>query len=204
MACLAWSSRHRSRRLAAPAPVLRGDRRKQAASRGRGTPEAWSELQKFQTREHLASFAANQARHATGEVLVRLQVGENQFLGTNDTGGNWNQSAAGAYVDGFGVFGKRLTVELAVHLHRQEYRQTLGPALIVQGTDHFLARLLLVPAAAPPSNPGEKPRPAHTHPREDMRPSELARKDFRRWEVTRRSHPKTKKFRHGCQNICAV
>jgi len=44
-------------------------------------------------------------------------------------------------------------------------------------------------AAAPPPNPGEKPRPTHTHPKEGMRPSGLARKEFRWWEVTQRSHP---------------
>src|ERR1700733_2091275 len=178
MACLARSSRHRSLRLAAPAPVFRGERQEQAASRRGGTPESWSGFQKFQTREHLASFAANQARHATGEVLVRLQVGENQFLGTNDTGGNRYQSAAGAYVDGFGVLGEGLAVQLAVHLHGQEYRQTLGPALLVQQTDHVLACRLSKSAAAPPPHPGEKPRPVHTHPKRDMLPSELARKDF--------------------------
>jgi hypothetical protein len=145
-------------------------------------------MQKFQACQDLASIAANQARHAAGEVLVGLQVGENQFLSAHDAGRDWHQSAPCADVDGLRVFGKRLAVELAVHLHGQVNRQTLRPALIVQGTDHFLARLLVKSAAARPSKPGEKLRPAHKNPKKGMRPSELTRKEFRWREVTQRSH----------------
>ena len=56
-------------------------------------------MQKFQARQHLAAFAANQARHAASEVLVRLQVRQNQFLCAHHARGNRHQSAASADVE---------------------------------------------------------------------------------------------------------
>ena len=71
------------------------------------SPKVRRGLDKFEGDEIVAVVVMDEASHATNGVFVRLQVGDNELLESDDVGREADQSSRPADILGGGWFGKR-------------------------------------------------------------------------------------------------
>lgn len=121
-----------------------------AERRNRRTPKSQRRLKKFDGGERLASFGANQAGDAAGEIVVGLEVRHDQFLRWDDRSRNRKQPAVRTHVHGSRMLPKGLIAHSAVKKDLRRGANATAPPLF-QMQD---ARIL-------PPVPKTEPAPKH-------------------------------------------
>jgi hypothetical protein len=161
-------------------------------------PEVERWLQKFDSCEDSAVLGADEASDAAGELFVVLEICDDQLLRRNDSGGDGEEAAVGADIDGFGAFLKRLVGEAAVEKDVQGSVNTAGAALLDErlGAGAFCFAAGARPSAEERSNAGQY-KPELKNMSSWRRPQDLSERPLRKDYAWRRRCATTTKLGGG-------
>jgi hypothetical protein len=96
----------------------------------RRPPESRRCVKEFHSREQISLLSSQQSRHAAGEILIRLKIGEDEFLRVRQFRFDPHECAARAHIDRSGTLLEGFVALVAVEKHRDSRRNSRGKPLV--------------------------------------------------------------------------